>query len=198
MKTEKERFDKIYGIGCDLIRDRFFENKAEIELYCVNNIDKIKREFINHFKTICRKALALQAERDKKGEIKYFCICFLQSSMYTRSYDYRLDLYDHNFYGDIWGASDYWKPMFAMKYFDSDIEYLIPKLRQKIPILRNYEIENFKREYIYNYYAIVQDLLDNLIIDESLETEEFKRLKKKDSIIVFFGGYMGKAIMLRK
>lgn len=147
--------------------------------------DKVKEVFGNLF----QKAI------EKEKEVAWLGICFLNTSLVTKSYEVILSLYNQDFYFDQEPIEVYWRPPMFAEYFDDDMKMVINALREKFPGLRQYEETCVRKTCVEYYYAAFSQLCITLR-DDIGEIEEFYNMKKANHFTTFFGQYRGEGEIL--
>lgn len=180
----------------ELLEEQFLKSIKEIQKIYDNNAIEITTFYLNSFYILLQKTKELQIKQ-KKGKIQYICISFLRSSMYTKSHEYCINVYDSDFYLDFVELYHNWKPDFIMDYFESDIAYSVKILRKKVPRIQNFEIQEIKQWYIYEYYYLIQKFCEDKI-KEVIEVVLESEIKLEKEFFILFGGYMEKSKILAK
>ena len=137
-----------------------------------------------------------QQQEETKGAVHFLGICYCKSSIYTRNFELKLDFYAKDFYLDEAESSVYWNPDFLTNYLVSDIAYFEKKIRQCVPRVRTFEIQQYLIGYMNNYMHILEEFLKQRL-PEVLDQLSFKELKVEDKIMIFFGEYMGRFSVLQ-
>lgn len=155
----------------------------------------VLQNFQKTLEKLYRMAEEIQAN-GKKEALSYLGICYCLSSAYTGNYEFRLDVYDKEFYLDEKECCVYWKPDFINTYLERDVEYFRKAIKEKIPRVREYEERQFIVGYMRNYMYIVLEFLKQKL-PEVLGRIKKDNVKISEDFKVFFGEYMGKCIIVK-
>ena len=143
-----------------------------------------RNEAVNAFIRLFNQAV------DEQKEVSWLGICYLHTSLQTGSHEFRLSLYDEEFFFDPAPAELYWRPPCFFECFEEDMESVMTVLRRQYPRIWSYEEEAVRRIIVEYYYAAVRQLCVDLA-DEIMETEAFQRAGKAEDFSAFFGRYQG-------
>jgi hypothetical protein len=189
-----ERVEEMTQFAKQCLAERFERNLNLIEKEYEEDSGSITKGFIGTFDRLCGRCAGLQKQGLKK-KIKYINIFFLQSSVITKSYDMQISLFDENFYFDNAEISEYWRPLFIMKYFDEDIGYFSELMKKRLPRVQDYEIEELRLKYAHDYFIVAGKFCKE-IIPQILPLPSFEKMQKEDGFKILFGGYMDYASVL--
>jgi len=181
-----ERERQIYEVGESLLSERLKDNIAKIELAFETMQDSDETGFYKAFEEMLGQVQIAQ-EKTEKEILRYIYISFLQSSIYTKSYAFRIDAYDKRQFADITDTHVYWSPQFIFEYFDEDMAYFRKYISSKVLRVREYEIMQFATRYASHYFQMVQALVSVLIAPLIEDVEE---------ITVLFGGYLDQVFVI--
>jgi hypothetical protein len=190
----EERELKIKEKSIALVRERYIADANEIFNVIKNNSKQAAKEYRQAFENVCEKAYVLQ-ENGIKEEIAYITITYLRSSILTGSYEFMFQLYNQDFYYDAVETSSVWSSLFIMKYYENTVTYLENAVKSQIIQLQEYEFRKIKIDLAGDYYKLVSIFIVEQIQD-MLQQECFKKLKKASTLKVLYGGYMDKTIEL--
>ena len=171
-----------------MLAERLTQNIAEIEAAFQVAPEACSEPFSEAMQTMLRRA-ATAREKGEKGPLRYMYVSYLQSSLYTGSYQLRLDAYDERQFGDITDAYAYWSPQFIFKHMDADTAYFRKHIGTHVLRVREHEIMRFAARYAMHYFRVVEQLVTAL-------AEQF--VAGADALTVLFGGYMDQALVLAK
>ena len=185
-----EREKSIYEAGEKLLAEQLEENIAAIEAAFQNAPEDCCVPFVEAIQTLSERVIQAQKEADK-GPLRYLCVSNLLSSLYTGSYQLRIDAYDERLFGDMTDTCVYWSPDFIFQYMDRDMAYFRAHIGKHVQRIWEHEIMTFFARYMQYYYHLVQELVASQI--EPIITSEFSDTPK---LTVTFGGYMDQAVVL--
>lgn len=188
------RTKQIYEAGETLLLERLLENVEAIEKEFQQNSISLCKVFSNKINRLTQKVKEAQTS-ENKGAIRYLCFSFLQSSLYTNSFDFRMDVYDESFYKDLCETSVYWSPDFIFRYYAEDTIYFRKQIGYQIPRIKEDEIMTFCRSYILHYYRITQQFIQDQLV-QVLQEIKNAGLVLADQLTVIFGGYFDRPILL--
>jgi len=184
----------INKIGLEMLDNRFTENLELIQ----QDFQKDKENIIKTFESILNK-LFEQASKfqsnSEKGPVAYCFFSFLRSCLLTKSYSFRIDLYDDTFYKDLAETADYYTPKFIFKYFDEDTEFFEENIKIKIPYITAAEMRSFEEWYVFRYYRITQKFFTDTA-NKIKEASAKAGTKMSEDFKVMFGGYFEQGIVL--
>ncbi|MCL1924352.1 MAG: hypothetical protein FWF50_02075 [Defluviitaleaceae bacterium] len=173
----------------EFLSKRIEENFKKLGSYIDDNKEEIVKslaEKLNELVFICKK----QQMDNEKNEISYLHIAFLKSSILTKTYEFRLALYDKNFWLDKTETEAYFKFDFLFDYIEKDIENASEYV-EKGPNLK-FRLEEVKNEYTYYYMQFLKIVLSKTLI-EALKESYMDKLSLNEDFKVLFGGYMENA-----
>lgn len=188
MITDTNREEQIYAAGEEILSERLTENMKKITADFKREPNLYDSHFSAKIQELMKKAETLQKP------VRYLCFSFLQSSLYTKSYEYRIDAYDDTFYKDSEEICICWKPDFIFRYYEQDVEYFKKQIGTKVPRVKEYEIVSFCSRYAMHYHRITQQFIHDQmkgILSELSFNEAFS-----GKLSVMFGGLYDKSIML--
>lgn len=134
-------------------------------------------------------------KEDRQKEWSWLGICYLHTSCQTGSHEFRLALYDEEFYFDPAPVERYWRPSCFFECFEEDVESVMITLRRQFTRIWRYEEEAVRRICVEYYYATVRQLCVDLA-GEIMESKAFQRAGKAETFTAFFGRYQGEGEIL--
>ena len=137
------------------------------------------------------RQLAELLEKNQEKEISYLQISYLHTTLLSGTYHYLAVLYDSLYYLDVKSASCELTLDFIYQFFTEDIEYLSRKLEEKYHRLYSNDIMAMKEACNRYYIGIVLNYLE-LVLEELVQADVFRKMKKQSSFKILFGEYMGK------
>lgn len=180
----KEDFYEKYVDG------KWVDNFLEIDEKYKRNIDQIEGDIAQSFEEICKKAISLQTS-ELKGEIKYIYFSFLRTNIIEDKGDYRIDIFDENWFLDKVECSTRIKLDFVFEFLFSHMEELKGKLNEYSRSISIMDIEEIKLIESDKYKILAEEFLSD-IINKLLEVESYKAMKKSGDILIMVGEYMDK------
>jgi len=189
----EKRQKNIFETGEIILAERLSKNITAIQEDFQENMEKYYGGFLRTIQNLLEQVEKVQ-ERNDKGALCYICISYLQSSLYTGSYQLRIDAYDEKFYADLAETCVYWSPDFIFKYMNDDIDYFRESIGNHVVRVKTFEVMDFAGKYIMNYYRIVQQFVADLMIVIMEELD----IQNRENVEITFGGYMDQSIDLLK
>jgi len=185
-KREKSIFD----VGEWLLAERLSNNIAEIEQVYQESPKTCSTAFLEAIQALLEQ-VAIAREQTDKGPLRYICVSFLQSSLYTGNYQLRVDAYDERLFGDLSDTHVHWSPDFIFRYIHDDMAHFRKYIRGHV--LRVYEVEimTFFARYIQHYFHIAKEFIPELM--KSIVPADIFGEQK---LTVTFGGYMDQIVVL--
>ena len=151
-------------------------------------------DFLKHFADLLR-ILADQQEAGVKGPLRFITMSFLKSSVITETYEIALTCHSNDVFLDEAETEIYWRMGFFRDMVDSDMERIVPRLKQKIFRIRDYEIEEFRAFYALTYTALVLTFFSR-VLSRVFDLPEFLAVQKETFVDISFGGYMEETVTL--
>ena len=175
--------DKRFGEETFKIYEKFNSNKEEI-----------KEEIISEFKKVCAYAIELQ-EKGLKGIIQFIHISYLRTSLMENMGIYRIDLYDDRWFVDKEECSVNISLDFIYQPLFSHISELEQHKKEYGRTITEMDIERIKLKEAEKYHDLAIKILKSMIND-FIECEEYKDMKKHEEIMILAGEYRDEAILL--
>ena len=192
IQVDKEKvldeFKRKYVEGC------FYEEAPKIYEYFEENKDSIKKEILVSFREGCKKALELQSEGIKQ-DIKFIYISYLRTSIMENKSTYRIDFLDEKWVMDKEECSVDLNMDFIYESLFNHMEELNEKKSEYGRTITEMDIEKIKMKESEKYNNIALNILYG-IVEDFINTDEYKEMKKSDEIRIFAGEYMDKVRVL--
>lgn len=176
------------------VEGRFEEGYPKIEEKIDKHKEVIKEDIICKFKEVCKRAKKMQ-EENLKNEIKYIYISYLRTSFMQNSGKYRIDLYDDKWFLDKEECSVDIDLSFLYEFLFAHIEELQERKKQYGRTITEMDVENIKLREGDKYHKIGIKLLETLVND-LVECDEYKEMKKSNEISMFAGEYRDEALLI--
>lgn len=158
--------------------------------------EKITEDLSFAISRLCRQARLLQ-ETDKKGPAGYLCISFLRTNVLEDNWQYRLELYDENYYLDRTKCDDSWVFVFVWKYLEERLQHLRQIINSGIYVnkIRSYHMDEIKLTMAEHYHQLAINFTQG-VIREAIKTPEYGNLVKAATIRILMGEYLGNSVLL--
>lgn len=169
----------------------------EKELF-VSQCRKLEQEYEktgNRMAAIEALSALFDNANEVEKEVSWLTICYLHTSVKTKSYELLVSLYTKEFLFDQVPIQTYWRPPCFFDCFEEDMEAVMKRLRRKFVRIKTYE-EDFVRETCIEYfYAAIRQLIMDLE-SEVVETNAFREMKRGGTFSASFGRYHGEGEIL--
>lgn len=192
----KNRIKTYFVDNEEYVKTRIKEITDSIQKTIKENKEQILSGFQDAFDEAFQKGIRMQ-KTEEKGAIAYLCIGILRSSLLTKTYQLRIDLYDSNFYLDRVECEGYWDVGFAFQGLDDDMNYFTKCARKKLVRIQDAEMLIFMQEYQEHYF----DILEGFCIENIagiLELPNWKALKKEAEVNFTYGEFLDKGVILKR
>ena len=177
-----DEFKRKYVEGC------FYEEASKIYEYFEENKDSIKKEILVSFREGCKKALEFQ-DTGVKGEVKFIYISYLRTSIMENKSTYRIDFFDDRWFMDKEECSVDLNMDFIYDQLFKHMEELNEKKSEYGRTITEMDIEKIKMKESEKYNKIALNILDGMV-EDFIDCDEYKEMKKSDEIRIFAGEYM--------
>lgn len=158
------------------------------------NQKSIENEILIKFKENCDKAKTFQNE-GLKQKIKYIYFSFLRTNIIEDKGVWRLEFLDRNWFFDSQKCSCDIDFSWVYEEFFNYMDEVMEKRKEYGRIITEMDIEKIKLIEADKYHVIPIEIIKN-IINEFLESEEFKRMAVDKEILIFAGEYMDDVVLL--
>lgn len=178
---------------------KYVENRFEQEIDKIyerfnKNKEDIKEGIINNFKKVCTYAMELQ-EKDLKGEIQFIHISFLRTRLAENNGIYRIDLYDDKWFLDKEECFINISLDFIFESLFSHISELEGKKKEYGRTITEMDIEKIRLTEGDKYHKLALKILQTMI-NNFIECNEYKAMKKHEEIMIIAGEYRDDGILL--
>lgn len=143
------------------------------------------------FEDVCKQAIVLQ-EKQLKGEIKYIYISLLRTSILENKGEYRIDLYDENWFLDKEETSINIDLNFIYVPLFDFVKELKEKKNQYGRTITDMDIENIMLREVYKFHVLAVEFLKGLI-ESFIKISSYEEMKKAEDIRILAGEYMDEA-----
>lgn len=191
----KNRITEYFDKQPELVETRLEEISEKIAAVIEKNQSEILRDFQYAFNEAFQKGVEMQ-KAGEKGAIAYVCIAILRSSLLTKTYQMRLDLYDKNLHMDQWECASQWPVDFVFQWLDEDMTYFTRCARQKLVRIQDAEILTFMQEYQENYFDILEEFCSRHVQDV-IQIASWSELNKEEQVKFTFGELLDKGVYLK-
>lgn len=176
------------------VEGRFEEEYPKIQEKINKHEEVIKEEVISKFKEVCKKAKNMQ-EENLKSEIQYIYISYLRTSLMKNLGIYRIDVYDDKWFLDKEECSVDIDLSFIYQPLFAHAEELQERKKQYGKTITEMDVEKIKLKEGDKYHKIGMKLLETMVND-LVECNEYKAMKKRKEISIFAGEYRDEAMLI--
>ncbi|BCZ45489.1 hypothetical protein psyc5s11_15560 [Clostridium gelidum] len=170
------------------VENRWISEFEKIAKKYKNDKDSIGKKLISVFELVCRDAILLQ-EKELKGNIKYIYFSSLRTSILKNKGEFKIDLYDENWFLDKEECSVNINLEFIYDSLFNHMEELLEKKNEYGRNITEMDIEKIKLKEANKYHILAVNIIKS-IIEKFLECPLYKEMKKNEDIVIAAGEYM--------
>lgn len=122
-------------------------------------------------------------------------ICFLHSSILMQTYEHHLVLYGKEFYLDKNTVEAIIRPPCLYEAFEQDMAVLTSELKGMYPSFCRCEEDVIRFRCAEYYHAVFYKLCTDLL-EDIINSFEYKQMNKNKDFFIFFGKYKGEGKIL--
>lgn len=185
----KNRQDQINGILPEK-----FKVYLDEQLPLLNTkLEKITPSFSKRFLIAAKESFNKISVYEEKSSIRYLKISYLFSSILTKTFLFRIDLFDDSFYLDEKECDSYFS---VPEIFDLDTDFLYFKkeLSKELGQMKDYEVWEVVYQFQQLKFATFPFYLEDLF--ESIDLSPFS-YKCRDKLSILYGGHMDKSLKIQ-
>ncbi|WP_252244582.1 MULTISPECIES: hypothetical protein [unclassified Clostridium] len=164
------------------------DNFIRIDEFYRNNKEDIDSELIKRFDSVCEKCIDMQ-KNNLKGKVTYIYFSLLRTSIIEAKGEFRIDLYDENWFLDKQESSISIKLDFL---YSSLFEMKSNLKSRKIEYGRtitDMDIEHIILDEADKYHILAVEFLKELV-SKFIESDSYKEMKKSSNIKILAGELM--------
>lgn len=191
MGTRQEEMQKL---AKQYLEERFITNLPKILEDYKCHKELLYEQFVHILEDLRKKAEDLYTS-GKKGKIQYIVISYLLSGVLTGKYDFKIDLFDEQFYLDEVELSDYWNYPYLFFCYEQDINQFEHYIRKRMIRIQKWEIQKIALQYFNDYLLLVIPLFREFVARIQKE-QGFFWFSEEEDLQVSFGGYLDKGMIL--
>lgn len=152
--------------------------------------EKIIESLATALSQIFHKASELQ-KAENKGSVAYLCISFLRTNLLEDDWQYRLDLYDENFYLDSIECTENWEMEFVWNHLKWRMSELTDAIKHSLYAnkVRAHHLNQIKMTMAEKYQQTAI-LLTKLLLPEVIERLDDAGVSKMSIITIRMGEYL--------
>ncbi len=173
------------------VNDKWVYKFLEVDEIYKADKAAIEDNLIRTFEEVCKQAVALQEKR-LKGEIKYIYFSLLRTSILENKGEYRIDLYDENWFLDKSDTSINMDLNFIYVPLFDFIKELKEKKTQYGRTITDMDIEDIMLREVYKFHVLTVEFLKNMV-EKFITTSAYEAMEKADGIKILAGEYMDNA-----
>ena len=192
MEAAKSRDDKILGFIQPFFEEMFEKSCDEFHALCMDNAVEFCEACLMPFYSLFQRAEELQ-QTGEKPEIHYVYISCLRSSLATRSYEMRLDLYDVDFWLDDNPVTAYMTIPYLFDFYEKDLLELKRLLKKEFIRFMPEELEPVTQAYSEYYFSLIMRILEDFYEEIICLGDQVCKPGKTE---MYAGEYMGSYVKL--
>ncbi|AIY79964.1 hypothetical protein FDC58_14140 [Clostridium botulinum] len=170
------------------VDDIWVDNFIRIDEFYRNNKEDIDSELIKRFDLVCEECISMQND-NLKGQVTYIYFSLLRTSILEGNGEFRIDLYDENWFLDKQECS-----------INIELDFLYNSLFEMKSNLKSRKMEygrtitDMDIEYIIldeadKYHILAVEFLKELV-SKFIESDSYKEMKKSSNIKIISGELM--------
>lgn len=173
-------------------KEQFDKSCNEIHIKCMEKPVEFCEAILMSVSTLFKRAAALQ-EADEKDAISCLYINHLQSSVMTGTWEFRLDLYDKDFWMDDNPVTEYLTIPNMSGYFIQDMAVLEGLLKKQFIRLTADELDTIQMEYAHYYFSLGLQILKTFVEPIHLFSVD---IQKEADWKIYYGEYFDSFVEL--
>lgn len=177
LKTAEEKHKLLFADSIRLLEKEYTKRER---------CESIIQAFTNLF---CQWNILSEQRAESLG------ICFLYSSILMQTYEYHLVLYDKEFYLNKSAVEAIIRPPCLYEAFEQDMAALISELKGMYPSFCRCEEDVIRFQCAEYYHAVFYKLCADLL-EDIINSFEYKQMNKTEDFFIFFGKYRGEGKIL--
>ena len=181
----RKKVEKFYQ---DYIKNKWIEIFVELDKEYQKNLNVIINDVVRDFSKVCQRVIELQ-KRNEKEKVKYIYFSFLRTNILADNGDFRVDIYDENWFLDNKQCSGSIDMSFVFKYLFNFIEEIKKNSLENKISMSDIELEKIKLEESERYKILAIEYLKTIVL-KMVEDEKYKQLIKDENIYIIAGEYM--------
>ena len=193
MLTWEERKVEIDAYLGEWIKPVFSKRSIDTINIFMANREKISQSLSAAIFSANETALPL-FDLGKKQRIKHIQFSYLFSAALLKELLLRVDLYDAGYYEDLTDVKSYWDYKVLFPYITEDMEQLQTELSKLFPQIKRYEILDFRMYYHVAVFALLGEILKEIVADDSFATVIGDLYESE--VTISYGGYQDHSIVL--
>ena len=181
----RKKVEKFYQ---DYIKNKWIEIFVELDKEYQKNLNVIINDVVRDFSKVCQRVIELQKRNEKEKE-KYIYFSFLRTNILADNGDFRVDIYDENWFLDNKQCSGSIDMSFVFKYLFNFIEEIKKNSLENKISMSDIELEKIKLEESERYKILAIEYLKTIVL-KMVEDEKYKQMIKDENIYIIAGEYM--------
>lgn len=181
----RKKVEKFYQ---DYIKNKWIEIFVELDKEYQKNLNVIINDVVRDFSKVCQRVIELQ-KRNEKEKVKYIYFSFLRTNILADNGDFRVDIYDENWFLDNKQCSGSIDMSFVFKYLFNFIEEIKKNSLENKISMSDIELEKIKLEESERYKILAIEYLKTIVL-KMVEDEKYKQMIKDENIYIIAGEYM--------
>lgn len=176
------------------VTDKWVDKFLEVDEMYKGDKAAIEENLNLAFSEVCKQAIVIQ-EKQLKGDIKYIYISLLRTSILENKGEYRIDLYDENWFLDKEETSINIDLNFIYVPLFDFVKELKEKKKEYGRTITDMDIEDIMLREVYKFHVLAVEFLKGLI-ENFIKISSYEEMKKAEDIRILAGEYMDEAEIL--
>jgi len=173
------------------VTDKWVDKFLEVDEMYKGDKAAIEENLSLSFDKVCKQAIVFQGKQ-LKGEIKYIYISLLRTSILENKGEYRIDLYDENWFLDKEETNINIDLNFIYVPLFDFIKELKEKKKEYGRTITDMDIENIMLREVYKFHVLALEFLKGLI-ENFIKISSYEEMEKAEDIRILAGEYMDEA-----
>lgn len=173
------------------VADKWTYKFLEVDEMYKSDKKAIEENLIKVFEEVCKKALEFQKD-NSKGKIKYIYFSLLRTKIFEYNGEYRIDLYDENWFMDKKETSINIDLNFIYVPLFDFIKELKARKKEYGRTVTDMDIENIMMDEVYKFHILAVEFLKSMV-NKFITTPSYEVMEKADAIKILAGEYIDEA-----
>lgn len=173
------------------VADKWTYKFLEVDEMYKSDKKAIEENLIKVFEEACKKALEFQKD-NSKGKIKYIYFSLLRTKIFEYNGEYRIDLYDENWFMDKKETSINIDLNFIYVPLFDFIKELKARKKEYGRTVTDMDIENIMMDEVYKFHILAVEFLKSMV-NKFITTPSYEAMEKADAIKILAGEYIDEA-----
>lgn len=158
----------------------------------IEEYEKSKTVYLNQCEECMKKLIEQCKQKQEQGQkdvVGCIGVHFLRTSVRTRSFEYKIAMYNTELFQDRQEVAVYWEPPYLRKIAEEAVKDLSSMLRKECIRISDYDIKQFCDEYLFLLMKwMPMEIVEKL--EKICDMEEFRRLQHEEVVELYQGEYL--------